>query len=98
MDLGTAIQAIRKKKRISAKDLAAKCGISANALCCIERNYSFPAKETMKKICKALNIPPAYLLFFSITDEDLPEKSRALFNILESPLREALLQDISNQN
>ena len=95
MDIGTAIKTIRKRKGITAKELSIMIEISANALCSIETNNSFPSKATIKKICKALNIPPAYLLFFSITDEDLPTESQALFNALYKPLKEALLKDIN---
>ena len=50
MDIGTAIKEIRSRKHITQKDLASKCNISANALCSIEKNTSFPSKETIKKI------------------------------------------------
>ena len=56
MDIGTAIKEIRSRKHITQKDLASKCNISANALCSIEKNTSFPSKETIKKICDALEI------------------------------------------
>lgn len=95
MDLGTAIKTIRKRKGITARELAIMTEISANAMCSIENNKAFPAKATINKICKALNIPPAYLLFFSITDEDLPAKSQALFKALYNPLKEVLLKDIN---
>ena len=97
MDLGTAIKTIRKQKKMTAKTLATKVGISANAMCCIEVNRTFPAKETLRKICVALEIPSAYLLFFSISDEDLPDRSKALFNALFEPLKNVLLEEINTQ-
>lgn len=95
MDIGTAIKAIRKQKGITQKELASACGISTNALCSIENNYTMPAKSTITKICQSLDIPSAYLLFFSIQDEDLPKNSHALFNALYEPLKNVLLDDIS---
>ena len=36
MDIESAIKSIRARNKITQKDLAVKCGISANALCSIE--------------------------------------------------------------
>lgn len=94
MDLGTAIRTLRKNKGMTAKDLAAKIRISANSMSQIENNLVHPTKMTISKICKALNIPPSYLLFFVITDEDLPEKSKVVFNALRGPIEEVLLKEI----
>lgn len=97
MDLGTAIKTIRKQKGISQKDLAKSCNLSANSMVLIEKNEQTPSKTNLNNICQALNIPPAYLLFFSITDEDMPSTSRELFNALYIPLKNVLLKDISNK-
>ena len=93
MDIGSAIKSIRTRKKITQKDLAAKCGISANALCSIEKNASFPTKETINKICEALEIPVSYLLFFSITEEDIPEEKQSIFNALKEPIQKILVED-----
>lgn len=95
MDIGTAIKTIRKQKGITQKILASSCGISTNALCSIENNYTMPAKNTIIKICQTLNIPPAYLLFFCIQDEDLPKESQILFNALYGPMKNILLNEIA---
>ena len=78
MNVGNAIKSLRKKKGISQKDLAQKCGLSANALCSIENNDSFPSKDSIGKICNALGIPVSFLMFFSVTDEDVPVEKRLL--------------------
>lgn len=91
MDIGDAIKAIRTRKKITQKDLALKCNISANALCSIEKNASFPSKETIKKICDALEIPVSYLLFFSISEEDIPEEKISIFNALKEPIQKILI-------
>lgn len=93
MDIGSAIKSIRTRKKITQKDLAAKCGISANALCSIEKNVSFPTKETIKRICDALQIPVSYLLFFSITEEDVPKEKQGIFNALKEPIQKVLIED-----
>lgn len=91
MNIGTAIKVIRKKKGYSQKELAEKCEISVNALCQIESNSSFPQKSTIKKICEELQVPTSYLLFFSISDEDIPEDKRKVFNALSGTIKDLLL-------
>lgn len=86
MDVGEAIKSLRKNQGLSQKDLAQKCGLSANALCSIEKNSSIPSKESLNKICKALGIPLSYLLFFSVSDEDIPVEKRIAFNAMKAIL------------
>lgn len=93
MDIGSAIKTIRTRKKITQKDLALKCSISANALCSIEKNVSFPSKETINKICDALEIPVSYLLFFSITEDDVPKEKQSIFNVLKEPIQKILVDD-----
>lgn len=92
MDIGTAIKTLRKEKKISQKKLAEECGISVNALCQIENNASFPQKGTIRKICSVLGIPTSYLLFFSISEEDVPEEKKAVFNSLNAAVKGLLLE------
>jgi len=98
MDLGTAIKTIRKHKGLSQKDLAELCGLSVNGLCQIEINNTFPQKSTIRQICSALNIPVSYLLFFSISDDDLPEDTKKTFNALSSSIRNILVPDTSKES
>lgn len=60
--------------------------ISANALCSIEQGESFPGKNTIIRICKALEIPESYLLLFSISAENIPENKWILYNAIKEDL------------
>ena len=60
--------------------------ISANALCSIEQGESFPEKNTIIRICKALESPESYLLLFSISAEDIPENKWILYNAIKEDL------------
>lgn len=91
MDIGSAIRLIRKEKGIRQNTLAQMCGLSTNAMCSIEKGLAFPSRETMEKICKSLDIPVSYLLFFSITEDDVPAEKRAAFLALRDPLKTVLL-------
>ena len=92
MNIGSAIKILRKEKGYSQKEFAQKCGLSVNALCQIELNASFPQKNTINKVCEVLSIPTAYLLFFSINDEDIPEDKRKTFNYLNAGIKDLLLE------
>ena len=94
MDLGNAIKQLRKHRKLSQKQLADLCGISANAICSIENNASFPSKSTFDKICKALDMPSACIFLFAITDEDIPESKRAIYKgYFEKNLKEMVLEE-----
>ena len=86
MNAGDAIKNLRKNKGLSQKELAQKCGLSANAFCSIDKNESFPSRESIDKICKALEIPTSFLLVFAVTDEDVPAEKRTAFNALKAVL------------
>lgn len=86
MNIGEAIKEMRTDRRLSQKELAEKAAISQNALCNIEKGYSFPSKDTIKAICDAMDIPVSWLLFSLITEEDVPEEKRAIFNALREPM------------
>lgn len=86
MNIGEAIKKMRASRGLSQKELAEKTGMSATALCKIEKGYSFPSKDTIKAICDAMDIPVSWLLFSSITEEDVPEEKRVIFNALREPM------------
>lgn len=96
MNLGKAIKELRKIRGISQKALAEQCGLSANAMCNIEKCESFPSKSSFDKICKALDMPSAYIFLYAITDEDIPEKKRYIYKeYLERNLKELILNDVN---
>lgn len=88
MDIGKTIISLRKQQGLSQKELANLTGISANALCSIEKGHSFPSKDVIEAICFSLNIPTAYLLLKSLTDDDIPEEKLPIFKVLQKPMLE----------
>jgi transcriptional regulator with XRE-family HTH domain len=93
MKIGTAIKTIRKQKGLSQKDLSKLSSISVNALSLIETNSTFPQKTTIESISKSLGVPVSYLLFLSISDEDIPIEKRQIFNTLNSAMKQMLLAE-----
>lgn len=94
MDLGNAIKSLRKSLKVSRKRLATNSGISITALYNIENNLSFQSKITIDKICSTLGVPVSFLLFFSITNEDVPEDKQEIFMYLATPLKAFLLDNL----
>ena len=94
MEIGTAIKSLRKQKGFGQKKLAEMCEISVNALSQIETNASFPQKSTIRKICEAIDVPMAYLLMLSMSDEDVSEDIKTTFNFLNDALKKVLLDDV----
>lgn len=91
MDLGSAIKAIRKEKKVNRKELAERSNLSITALYNIENNLSFPSKDTIDRICTSLGIPISYLMFYSITEDDVPEDKREFFKTAVGPVKAFLM-------
>jgi XRE family transcriptional regulator, regulator of sulfur utilization len=94
MNIGGAIKELRKHRGIKQKELAAGAGISINALCSLELNKAFPKRETIEDICKVLSIPSAYLLYFSVDNNDIPEDKRKVFHQLHGTIKKLLLDEL----
>lgn len=93
MEIGDSIRKLRMWREMTQKELAQRIGMSANALCAIELNRTFPGKETIVKVCRELGVPVGYLLFFALTEEDIPQDKRELFRILREDLCDVLLSE-----
>jgi len=91
MSLGNAIKEARKSKGFTQKELAKKCDITANALCQIELDNTQPQKSTLQDICEALNISSSYAIIATISDENVKEENRKVFNLLKEALLNLLV-------
>jgi transcriptional regulator with XRE-family HTH domain len=98
MNIGSAIKTLRKERGLGQKELAQKCGLSVNALSQIETNSSFPHKSNLDAIARALEVPLSYLIFFSVTDSDVPEDRKEVFNTLNTALKKILSDSISKES
>ena len=92
MNIGNAIMMLRKEQKISRVKLAERSDLSITALYNIENNLSFPSKETIDRLCASLDIPVSYLMFYSITEEDIPEEKRESFRFLQEPMKKFLME------
>ena len=92
MDIGIAIKTLRTKMNMTQGQLAERCCVSTNAVSSWETGKSFPPKDTLERICRALEVPTSYLLLASIAEEDVPEEKRVICRALLNPLINELLE------
>jgi transcriptional regulator with XRE-family HTH domain len=57
INIGVRLRELREARKISMRGLAAKSGLSANALSMIERGRTSPSVSTLYKIAGALDVP-----------------------------------------
>jgi Predicted transcriptional regulators len=65
--LGLRLKAIRKEKKLTQEDLAARIGRSVDAISNLERGKSLPSFATIEQLCQALGIPLKTLFDFDET-------------------------------
>ncbi len=53
---------------------------------CLYVKSGYIRRKGNDNICDAIGIPVSWLLFSSITEEDVPEEKRAIFNALREPM------------
>ena len=80
------------KQGMTQEQLAAKCGMSTNAISSLETGKAYPPKATVEKLCRAFGIPVSYMLRAAIEEQDIPEEKRVLYRALLEPLRNELLE------
>src|SRR5574338_29572 len=67
VNVGERLRELREARNISIRALAARSGLSANALSMIERNKASPSVSTLYKLADALGI--SITSFFGSTSE-----------------------------
>jgi transcriptional regulator with XRE-family HTH domain len=75
MNLGNAIQSVRKHKGIKQGDMVERTKLTQGYLSQIENNKKDPNLSSLKKISDALEVPLPVIFFLALDNEDIPEKS-----------------------
>ena len=73
------------------RNVAERSKLSITALYNIENNLSFPSKDTIDRLCASLGIPVSFLMFYSLTEDDVPEEKRAFFKTAVGPVKAFLM-------
>jgi len=100
MKLSKRLSALRKKKKVTNKEISAAIGISYDHLSAIENNYTLPSLEALQKIANYYKVSLSALLFgVTINLDELPEmehrKSRSRNRYT---LRRIFHTDLTNEN
>jgi transcriptional regulator with XRE-family HTH domain len=95
MNIGKAIQEIRKLKRLRQLDVADAAGISRPAFNQIENGRTRASDKHLKQICKALEIAPFELYMRAFELSDVPPSRRKRFTLVY-PLIKSLLDQLIN--
>ncbi|AUC08903.1 hypothetical protein BLX90_00970 [Rhizobium sp. Y9] len=83
--MGLRLKAIRKEKKLTQDELAARMGRSVDALSNLERGRSLPNFTTIELLCQALGIPLKSL--FDFEETTLPRRKAQLLEELQSIAR-----------
>lgn len=82
MQLGEALKTIRKQKNLKQKELSDLCSITQTYLSQIENNKRKPNLELVEKFSRCLGIPLPVIMFLSLTENDVDEHKRPMFNLM----------------
>lgn len=93
MTTGQAIRQLRQSQGMTQAHLAQEVGMSANAICSLENDKTYPPKATIERICSVLGISQSYFLLATIDESDFPEDKRVLYRTVLEPLRKELLNN-----
>lgn len=61
-DFGLRLKKLRRKKKLSQAQLAAKLNVTKSSISAYERNISIPPAETIKQLALIFNVTTDYLL------------------------------------
>ncbi|WGL99124.1 helix-turn-helix transcriptional regulator [Arsenophonus sp. aPb] len=71
MNIGEAIDILRKKRNMKKIELAKKCNLSNSYITHIIKNGKIPSLENIENICNALNIPLSCFIFISTDSNEI---------------------------
>jgi len=88
MDLGKAIHTVRKKKNLSQSKFSKLLDINQSYLSLIENNKKNPSIKLLEKVSSKTDLPLPILLFFSLSEEDVKDEKKQLFNMMFPKIKE----------
>ena len=93
MNIGGAIESVRKKKNIRQNELAEKASITQSYLSLLENNKKDPTVSTLREIATALDTPLPILFFLALDEKDIPEHKVDIYKQTE-PLLKSLIETL----
>ncbi|WP_167608160.1 helix-turn-helix domain-containing protein [Maribellus sediminis] len=93
MKLGSTIKRLRKEKNIRQVDFAKQCGISQTYLSQLENDDRNPTIDVLERISKTLEVPYPVLSFLSLTEDDVSEEKRDMYQRMQKVMF-GLVEDV----
>ena len=66
--VGSTIQALRKRRKMTQMDLAVECGIRENRVSWIETERAKPTQDELRSIARVLKVPVKKIIEISETE------------------------------
>jgi transcriptional regulator with XRE-family HTH domain len=97
MDIGTALRALRAKKKIKQGELCRETGISQTYMSLIEKGTKKPSTPLLEKIAAFYNVPLEALFFLTLNEDNVAVSKKRFFNqikpTLDSIIDELFIKD-----
>lgn len=88
MTIGKVLGKLIKKRGYTQVEFAKKIEKSTTAISQIVNDVYEPNPETLDKICLVLEVPKPILYFMMLSENDIPDEKKKLFNEFEPILKE----------
>jgi transcriptional regulator with XRE-family HTH domain len=97
MNVGIAVKTIRKKLDFTQSQLADACKISQATLSQIEAGKKRPNDQTLKRICKCLEIPEAIIYIIAMEEGDVPASKKGVYQLIHPSMVSLSLEVINSK-
>ncbi len=95
MNLGLAIQRLRKEAGFSQTKFAKACNITQTYLSLIENNVKEPNLSTLRKVAEKLHIPLPVMFFMALDENDVQKEKRSAYNLLAPSIHSMIAEFFS---
>lgn len=87
MIYGIIIKHIRNNRGMSQRQLAKKLGVEQSYISVVENGKMQPSRDFIENFCYETEVPIMALMFFSTTDNDVPENNKKNLEYLNPTLK-----------
>ena len=98
MNIGLAIQQIRKELGHTQFELAERCGLSATSLSQIENGHKRPSQKTIKRICIELDVPEVVIYLAAMQETDIPENKKTVYKLIYPSIMSLVMQMVNSEH
>ena len=86
MKIGNAVKTIRKKNKLTQKELAEKMGYATQYICNIEKCVRTPSMEFLDKLTYVTKIPLFIVFWYATSEDDIPYDKKEKFTLTKDAI------------